>query len=95
MSEPSAAHLVWRKGGTASLLTIVEDAVTLRSSISSPPGTRLEATLASDPSITLKIKMHGSKLQPDGSFTLKGRVLEPTRALRERLALLVAASESS
>jgi hypothetical protein len=95
VSEPSAAHLVWTKGGTASLLTIVEDAVTLRSSISSPPGARLEATLASDPSITLKIKMHGSKLQPDGSFTLKGRVLEPTRALRERLALLVAASESS
>ncbi len=94
MSEPSAAHLLWTKGGTASLLAIDQDAVTLRSSISSPPGARLEATLASDPSVTLKIKMHGSKLQPDGSFTLRGRVLEPTKALRERLALLVAPSES-
>jgi len=94
VSEPSAAHLSWTKGGTASLLAIDQDAVTLRSSISSPPGARLEATLASDPSVTLKIKMHGSKLQPDGSFTLRGRVLEPTKALRERLALLVAPSES-
>ena len=94
MSEPSAAHLLWTKGGTALLLAIDQDAVTLRSSISSPPGARLEATLASDPSVTLKIKMHGSKLQPDGSFTLRGRVLEPTKALRERLALLVAPSES-
>ena len=94
MSEPSTAHLSWTKGGTASLLAIDQDAVTLRSSISSPPGARLEATLASDPSVTLKIKMHGSKLQPDGSFTLRGRVLEPTKALRERLALLVAPSES-
>lgn len=94
MSEPSAAHLLWTKGGTASLLAIDQDAVTLRSSISSPPGARLEATLASDFSVTLKIKMHGSKLQPDGSFTLRGRVLEPTKALRERLALLVAPSES-
>jgi hypothetical protein len=90
VSEPSAAHLVWTKGGTASLLTVVEDAVTLRSSISSPPGARLEARLVSDPSITLKIKMHGSKLQPDGSFTLKGRVLEPTKALRTLLASLLA-----
>jgi hypothetical protein len=91
----SEAHLVWAKGGTASLLTVAQDNVTLRSSISSPPGARLDAALAADPSVTLKIKIHGSKLQPDGSFTLKGRVLEATRALRERLLALVAPAESS
>ncbi|MDB5219984.1 MAG: hypothetical protein JWO86_7911 [Myxococcaceae bacterium] len=92
MSEPlpaADAHLVWTKGGTASLLTIAQDNVTLRSSIPSPPGARLDATLASDPSVAMKIKIHGSKLQPDGSFTLKGRVLEATRALRDRLTSLV------
>ena len=94
MSEQGHVHLVWTKGGTASLLTVVQDTVTLRSSIPSPPGARLDAAFAADPSVTLKIKIHGSKLQPDGSFTLKGRVLEATRALRERLALLVAPSES-
>lgn len=94
MTENEAAHLVWAKGGTAALLSIAQDAVTLRSTIPSPPGARLEATLAADPSVTLKIKIHGSKLQPDGSFTLKGRVLEATRALRDRLAALVAPAES-
>ena len=87
-------HLVWAKGGTASLLSVGQDAVTLRSTIPSPPGSRLDATLASDPSVSFKIKIHGSKLQPDGSFTLTGRVLEATRALRERLAALVAPAES-
>jgi hypothetical protein len=94
VSEHGDEHLLWAKGGTASLLSVAQDAVTLRSTISSPPGARLDATLAADPSVTLKIKIHGSKLQPDGSFTLKGRVLEATRALRERLALLVAPAES-
>jgi hypothetical protein len=82
-------HLLWAKGGTASFLTIAMDAVTLRSSIPSPPGARLEATLASEPSVSVTIKIHGSKLQPDGSFTLKGRLLEATRALRARIADLV------
>lgn len=88
--DATGAHLVWTKGGSASLLSIAQDTVTLRSTIPSPPGARLDATLAAEPSVTLKIKIHGSKLQPDGSFTLKGRVLEATRALRERLATLVA-----
>jgi hypothetical protein len=101
VGEPSEAggesvpHLVWAKGGTASLLTIDQDNVTLRSSIPAPPGARLDAALVADPSVTMKIKMHGSKLQPDGSFTLRGRVLEATRALRERLVTLVAPTESS
>ena len=82
-------HLEWSKGGTASLLIVTADAVTLRSTIPSPPGSRLEATLLGDPPVSVKIKVHGSKLEADGSFTLKGRVLEATRALRTRLASLV------
>jgi hypothetical protein len=85
-------HLAWTKGGTASFLTVADDAVTLRSTIPSPPGSRLEATLASDPPVPVKIKIHGSKLEPDGSFTLKGRLLDANRALRDRLATLVSSS---
>jgi hypothetical protein len=88
-------HLAWAKGGTASLLTLAEDAVTLRSSIPSPPGSRLEATLIAEPSVAFKIKIHTSKLQPDGSFALKGRVLEASRALREKLSALLSATTSS
>jgi hypothetical protein len=92
MSDQPEPHLTWAKGGTASFLTVKDDAVTLRSSIPSPPGSRLDATLLADPRdppVAIKIKIHGSKLEPDGAFTLKGRVLEATRALRARLATLV------
>jgi hypothetical protein len=85
-----AEHLAWSKGGTASFLTVADDAVTLRSSTPSPPGSRIEATLVTDPPAAVKIKIHGSKLEPDGSFTLKGRLLDANRALRARLAALVA-----
>jgi hypothetical protein len=88
-ADSGEPHVTWAKGGTAIFLTVASDAVTLRSSIPSPPGSRLDATFASEPVVTIKIKIHTSKLEPDGSFTLKGRVLEATRALRERLATLV------
>jgi hypothetical protein len=85
-AAPASWHLSWAKGGTASFLTIADDAVTLRSSIPSPPGSRLEASLVSDPAIAVKVKIHGSKLEADGTFTLKGRLLDANRALRDRLA---------
>lgn len=82
-------HLAWAKGGTASFLTVADDAVTLRSSIPSPPGSRIEGTLSSDPPAGVKIKIHGSKLEADGSFTLRGKLLDANRALRDRVAALV------
>ena len=81
-------HLAWSKGGTATFLIVDDDAVTLRSTIPSPPGSRLDATLVADPEVALKVKIHGSKLQPDGSFLLKGKLLEASRALRDRVASL-------
>lgn len=90
MTEPAHAHLTWTKGGTASFLTVADDAVTLRSSTPSPPGSRLEAVLTADGTTAVKVKIHGSKLEADGSFTLKGRLLDASRALRDRLATLVA-----
>ena len=82
-------HLAWAKGGTASFLVVVDDAVTLRSTIPSPPGSRLEATLVADPSVTMTIKIHGSKLASDGTFTLRGKLLVASRALRDLVATLV------
>lgn len=85
-------HLNWAKGGTASFVLVVDDAVTLRSSIPSPPGSRIEGTLTSDPPAGVKVKIHGSKLEADGSFTLKGKLLDANRALRDRVAALASAS---
>jgi hypothetical protein len=86
-------HVAWAKGGTASFLVVADDAVTLRSTTPSPPGSRIDATLIDDPSITIKIKIHGTKLAPDGTFTLHGKLLAANRALRERIAGLLQAPQ--
>ena len=87
----SAVHLRWAKGGEAELLALGADAITLRSTIPSPPGSRIEGALASPPPATVKVKIHASKRQDDGSYVLEGRPLDLTRELRDRLAALVAA----
>jgi hypothetical protein len=88
----SAPHLAWAKGGEASFLTAEDDAVTLRSTIPSPPGSRLEGKLL-DGAVPIKIKIHGSKLEPDGSYTLKGRLLDANRATRDLIAALTSVRE--
>jgi hypothetical protein len=86
---PEEHHLVWAKGGTARFLLVADDAVTLASTIPSPPGSRLDGTLVAEPPAPVKIKIHGSKLDPSGTFTLRGKLLEANRALRDRIAGLV------
>ena len=83
------AHLAWSKGGEADLVSLNDDAIVLRSTTSAPPGARLEATFGAE---TVKIKSHGSHKEADGSFTLKGRLVDANRALRDALAALVPAT---
>jgi hypothetical protein len=64
------------------------DAITLRSTIPSPPGSRIEGRLAGDPPATLRVKIHASRRQPEGDFVLEGRVLDVTREVRARLEAL-------
>lgn len=87
MSEPSAPHVTWAKGGTASFVAATDDQVTLSSSIPSPPGSRLEGTLLGE--VPIKVKVHSSKKEESGSFTLKGRLVDFTRETRERIHGLV------
>ncbi len=84
MADPS--HVTWAKGGTASFVAAKDDHVTLASSIPSPPGSRLEGTLLEETPI--RIKIHASKRQPDGSFVLEGRLVDFTREVRERIHAL-------
>jgi hypothetical protein len=113
----SEAHRIrWAKGGEALVVRLDGDAITLRSTTPSPPGSRIEGSLAPDPDATwsgddassgvdraalradspsgeavsagrdlLRVKIHSSKKQEDGSFLLEGRALDLTRALRDRL----------
>jgi hypothetical protein len=86
------AHLRWSKGGEARVLTITSDAITLDSSVPSPPGSRIEGTVlsalaAQDAGATtlLRIKIHASRRQPDGRFHLEGRPLDLSREARSVL----------
>ena len=95
--DPPAApaiHLTWSKGGHAEVVSVESDAIVLRSTTSAPPGARLEAKLAADPPVAVKIKSHGTHREDDGSFTLKGRLIDATRDLRERLASLTSSPAS-
>jgi hypothetical protein len=88
----TAPHLVWAKGGEARVVRVVADAVTLRSTIPSPPGSRIEGLLAGDPPAPLRVKVHASRRQADGDFILEGRLLDITRDLRARLEALATAT---
>lgn len=79
-------HLTWVKGGHAAIVRVEGDAIELRSTTSAPPGARLEALTGTG--AVVKIKSHGSHKEADGSFTLKGRLIDATRELREALARL-------
>jgi hypothetical protein len=80
--------LLWSKGGTADVVELKDDAIVLRSSTSAPPGARLEAKFGDR---TVKVKSHGSHKEADGSFTIKGRLIDANRELRDALAALVTA----
>lgn len=82
-------HLAWQKGGGADFVSVDADGtVALRSTVPAPPGARVDGTLTDEPPSPVRIKSHGSKREADGLFTIKGRLLDATRELRERVASL-------
>jgi hypothetical protein len=83
------AKLLWEKGGSAQLVSLTLDAVTLRSTIPSPPGSRIAGALEGDATVALKVKIHSSKKEEDGTFVLTGRPLDMTTTVREKLTALI------
>jgi hypothetical protein len=83
--------VTWLKGGEARVVSIDAGAIVLRSTVPSPPGSRIEGRLAGEPAATLRVKVHASKKQPEGDFVLEGRPLDLPRETRERLEALVGA----
>ena len=79
-------HMTLAKGGDGDVLSVKDDAVVLSCSISYPPGARFDATLASGEAV--RFKSHGSHKEEDGRFTVKGRLIDANRAIRETLATL-------
>jgi hypothetical protein len=75
----------WAAGGDAYVVALGADGITLRSSRPWPPGARVEASVAIDPPATLRVKVHASRRQDDGTFVVEGRPLDLTRELRDKL----------
>ncbi len=86
----TAPHLDWDKGGTARVVGIAKEAVTLRSSIPSPPGSRIDGTLR-EGAQKVRFKVHGSKKQLEGDFVVEARAIDMTREVREMLEALTQA----
>ena len=87
----NAPHVRWAKGGEARVAAITADAIVLRSTVPSPPGSRIEGRLEGEPPAAVRVKIHASKRQPEGDFVLEGRLLDATREVRARLEATVRA----
>jgi len=82
----------WLRGGEALVAQVAGDVVTLRSTVPSPPGSRLEGTLDDPPTVVVRVKVHVSRKVAEGAFEIHARLLDATRDVRERLALEACAS---
>jgi hypothetical protein len=85
------ARVAWLDGGAASLEALEGDRVTLVSDRAFAPGSRPEGTLEEPAGHRIWVKVHGSRRQDDGSFLVTGRLLNPTRELRQVLKGVVPA----
>jgi hypothetical protein len=87
---PETAHLAWSRGGTARLVALDGERVTVRSSTPSAPGSRPEGTLGDGQ--RFRMKVHRCKKDSQSSsewFVLEGRLIDATKALRAALAALL------
>jgi hypothetical protein len=75
----------WTKGGEAVVVEADDDRVTVRSTIPSAPGSRIEGLLPSGGPIRIKV----ARCKADsGGFRIEGKMLDATRAARDEVASL-------
>jgi hypothetical protein len=91
------APITWDKGGEAVVVRVDGDGVVLRSTIPSPPGSRIEGVLAGEAPARVRVKVHSSKKVDEAppAFVLEGRLLDATREVRERLVQLASSAWGS
>lgn len=84
------------RGGDATIVKLAGESISLSAAISAPPGASLEGTIDLREGAPLRVKVHGSKKQSDGSFIIDGRCVDMTRELRKELeAICVGADPKS
>jgi hypothetical protein len=82
------ARIVWSRGGEAVVVSITAGGIVLRSTVPSPPGSRIEGVLQGDAPASVRVKVHASRRQPEGDYLLEGRPLDMARETRERVERL-------
>jgi hypothetical protein len=75
----------WVRGGEATITRVVGDSIPLLSTVPAPPGACLDGALDLRDGAKLRVKVHGSKKQPDGQFVIEGRCIDMVRELRVEL----------
>lgn len=82
-----ALRLDLEGGGTANIIAIDGERVVLSSSVSSPPGSTLRGRLTGDDA-SIAVKVRSCRREPGDSvvYTIDGRFVNLSRALRERLS---------
>jgi hypothetical protein len=85
MSAGRGAMVAWARGGEGRVVSIAAQTIVVRSTVPSPPGSRIEGTLSGEPPTPLRMKVHASKRQREGDFVLEGRPIDMPRETRERL----------
>jgi hypothetical protein len=88
-------HLRWQKGGGAFVHALTGDRITLVSTISSAPGSRLDGVLASGGAVRVKVASCRSRTSPASTFTIEGRLIDTTREARAALTALCDAERQS
>lgn len=82
-----APDVAWTKGGGADVATLDGERITVRSTIPSAPGSRIDGTLAGGGA--LRVKVARCRRQDDG-FVIDGRLIDTTREVRVRIEQIVA-----
>lgn len=88
MTGLARAHVTWQGGGQARVASFDGKGIALRSTVPSPPGSRIEGALAGEPPARLRVKIDACRRTAEGEFTLEGRPLDMTREVRERVEAL-------
>jgi hypothetical protein len=84
-----ACFIRWRRGGDAEIVALSANAIELRSSVSWPPGAPVEGVLKFDGTeeapIPVRVKVYSCRSDPGSGYLVKGRALDMSRGLRQRI----------
>lgn len=75
----------WQQGGEADVVSVKAQHVTLASTISSPPGSRLTGTMPSGTELQVKVQSCKRQEGEAPRFVVQGRVLNATKAVLSEL----------